>query len=117
MLMPPNRTRLRLTLASSGLVGVYSGSSVTSCPRFNSSTANALSREQLPQYIPAAPAVIERIFTTPPSEKPEAGTETRSDLPRAPAAVCTPPEFDAFQGESHEDEAATPRAGRPTLEF
>src|SRR5437870_10246490 len=62
MLMPPNSTRLRLTLASSGFVGVYSGRSVTLWPRARSSTASALSREQLPQYIPAAPAVIERIF-------------------------------------------------------
>ena len=37
---------------------------MTSCPRASSSTASALSREQLPQYMPAAPAVIERILMT-----------------------------------------------------
>src|SRR5713101_602996 len=62
MLMPPNSTRSRLTLASSVVVGVYSGRSVTSWPRAISSTASALSREQLPQYMPAAPAVMDRIF-------------------------------------------------------
>jgi hypothetical protein len=65
MLMPPKSTRSRLTLGSSGLVGVYRGTSVTSCPRASNSTASALSREQLPQYIPAAPAVIDRILTEP----------------------------------------------------
>src|SRR5438105_9921062 len=70
MLMPPNSTRSRLTFASSGLVGVYSGRSVTSWPRASSSTASALSREQLPQYIPAAPAVIERIRITTPRSTP-----------------------------------------------
>ena len=41
-------------------VGAYTGSSVKSCPRAISSAASALSRKQLPQYIPAAPAVMER---------------------------------------------------------
>src|SRR6266852_9868583 len=81
MLMPPNSTRSRLTFASSGLVGVYNGRSVTSCPRASSSTASALSREQLPQYMPAAPAVSERIFTRAPAsylrrlERPRAEEE------------------------------------------
>src|SRR6185436_11411352 len=65
MLMPPNSTRSRLTFGSSGLVGVYRGRSVTSCPRAISSTASALSREQLPQYIPAAPAVTDKILISP----------------------------------------------------
>src|SRR5262245_25803423 len=64
MLIPPNSTRSSLTFVSSGLVGVYIGINVTSWPRASSSTASALSRAQLPQYIPAEPAVIERIFIT-----------------------------------------------------
>src|SRR6476646_6674605 len=90
MLMPPKSTRSRLTLGSSGLVGVYRGTSVTSCPRASSSTASALSREQLPQYMPAAPAVIERILirrTLPPeggSYRPhgERSTSQRRTLER-----------------------------------
>src|SRR5207247_8957482 len=42
--------------------------SVTSWPRASSSTARALSRRQLPQYIPAAPAVTDRILIAPDSE-------------------------------------------------
>src|SRR5438552_2376965 len=61
--MPPKSTRRRLTFGSSVRVGVYTGTSVTSWPRAISSVASALSRKQLPQYIPAAPAVIERILT------------------------------------------------------
>src|SRR6267378_1832365 len=76
MLMPPNSTRSRLTFASSGLVGVYNGRSVTSWPRASSSTASALSREQLPQYIPAAPAVMDRIFI--------AATPRTQRVPRTP---------------------------------
>src|SRR6202043_2340713 len=60
--MPPNSTFERLTLGSSVRSGVYSGSSVTSWPRATSSAASALSRRQLPQYMPPAPAVMERIF-------------------------------------------------------
>src|SRR5579862_604781 len=60
--MPPNSTFERLTLGSSVRSGVYSGSSVTSWPRVMSSAASALSRRQLPQYMPPAPAVMERIF-------------------------------------------------------
>src|SRR5438093_6744841 len=89
MLIPPKSTRSRLTLVSSGLVGVYSGTSVTSWPRAISSTASALSREQLPQYIPAAPAVMERILISRPSEKPAHETENQSDCPRAAAASST----------------------------
>src|SRR5260370_14034620 len=61
--MPPNSTVGRLTLGSSVRSGVYSGSNVTSWPRATSSAASALSRRQLPQYMPPAPAVMERIFT------------------------------------------------------
>src|SRR5258708_23358290 len=60
--MPPNSTVERLTLGSSVRSGVYSGSNVTSWPRATSSAASALSRRQLPQYMPPAPAVMERIF-------------------------------------------------------
>src|SRR5437870_1017328 len=42
--------------------------SVTSWPRASSSTASALSRRQLPQYIPAAPAVMDRILIASDSE-------------------------------------------------
>src|SRR6187431_1599947 len=62
MLMPPNRTVGALTFGSSTSVGVYTGCSVTSWPRASNSAASALSRRQLPQYIPAAPAVMKRIF-------------------------------------------------------
>src|SRR5262245_45133718 len=60
--MPPNRTFGRVTLGSSVRSGVYSGISVTSWPLAISSVASALSWRQLPQYIPPAPAVMERIF-------------------------------------------------------
>src|SRR5713101_5983981 len=60
--MPPNSTVERLTSGSSVRSGVYSGSNVTSWPRATSSAASALSRRQLPQYMPPAPAVMERIF-------------------------------------------------------
>ena len=59
--MPPKSTSGRLTFFSSVRVGVYTGMSVTSCPRAINSTASPLSRKQLPQYIPAAPAVIDRM--------------------------------------------------------
>src|ERR1041384_3492101 len=51
-----------LTFSSSVRVGVSIGTSRTSCPCLSSSAASALSRRQLPQYIPAAPAVIDRIL-------------------------------------------------------
>src|SRR6202790_1315557 len=60
--MPPNSTVERLTFGSSVRSGVYSGSNVTSWPRATSSAARAVSRRQLPQYMPPAPAVMERIF-------------------------------------------------------
>ena len=60
--MPPKSTSGRLTFSSSVRVGVYTGISVTSCPRVINSAASPLSRKQLPQYIPAAPAVMDRIF-------------------------------------------------------
>src|SRR5688572_8491328 len=62
MLIPPISTFEALTLGSSTSVGVYAGCSVTSCPRAISAVASELSRRQLPQYIPAAPAVMERIL-------------------------------------------------------
>src|SRR4029453_10001664 len=43
------------------------GSSETSCPRAISSAASALSRRQLPQYMPPAPAVMSRTLTVAPS--------------------------------------------------
>ena len=58
MLTPPKKIRGALTLASSVRVGVYIGSSSTSCPSAISAVANALSRIQLPQYMPPAPAVM-----------------------------------------------------------
>jgi len=61
--MPPKNTgRPALTFGSSVTVGVYTGNSVTSCPRAISSAASALSRRQLPQNMSAAPAVMERMF-------------------------------------------------------
>ncbi len=61
MLMPPKKMRPDETFSSSVNVGVYSGTSVTSCPMRISSRARLLSRMQLPQYMLAAPAVICRI--------------------------------------------------------
>src|SRR5688572_8946835 len=55
--------------------------SVTSCPRAINSAASPLSRKQLPQYIPAAPAVIDRIFMTLPFQVPGSGFRVRVHVP------------------------------------
>src|SRR6187397_624277 len=80
--MPPNNTRPpALTLGSSVRTGVYIGTSDTSCPRAINSAASPLSRKQLPQYIPAAPAVIDRIFMTLPFQVPGSGFQVRVQVP------------------------------------
>src|SRR5688500_15420465 len=78
--MPPNSTRCSLTFGSSVRVGVYTGTRCTSCPCASSSAASALSRKQLPQYIPAAPAVIERIFMEPPPSHRLEGPRPEQEL-------------------------------------
>ena len=80
--MPPKKTFSWLTFGSSVSVGVYNGTSVTSCPWRSISVASALSRRQEPQYIPAAPAVICRIFTMLPG-RPSARTDVRTGCLRA----------------------------------
>src|ERR687884_204525 len=60
--MPPKKTFSRLTFGSSVSVGVYMGSNTTSWPRAINSAASALSRRQVPQYMLAAPAVMDRIL-------------------------------------------------------
>jgi hypothetical protein len=56
-LTPPKKTRSTLTSSSSVRIGVYVGISWTSTPIRVSAAASVLSCMQLPQNIPAAPAV------------------------------------------------------------
>src|SRR5512134_339309 len=71
--MPPKKTWPSLTFASSVRVGVYTGRSRTSWPRSSSSRASALSRRQLPQYMPPAPAVMWRSRTSGGAREPLQG--------------------------------------------
>src|SRR5262245_12653026 len=58
MLIPPKNTFFCEASGSSTLIGMYAGMSSASWPRLRSAVTSVLSRMQLPQYMPAAPAVM-----------------------------------------------------------